>query len=149
MATLDSTDGPTPSTGKLPSASPLAGANNPPPDAALEELYQSILVCKPLITDAECSRINELFMSNEFTGRSVRTALVVAEKSGEFFKDVATNKESGELFTEVIGPLHETAERLKALAELMNVAKTRLLVALCNHAEFDPDELAWHPERRA
>jgi len=79
----------------------------------------------------------DIVRNNQRMGVPWRMTAVLAGKDGEFFRGVAENEEVAKTFANVVVPLHNFAEMLRKVAELADCAASRLMVAGCNHENFN------------
>ena len=69
--------------------------------------------------------------------RPWRLAALLASKNGDFFKALSTDADQAEVLAAAVGPMQATAELLRGMAETMDCVASRVMVAGCNHVEFD------------
>lgn len=115
-------------------------ADAPPPDeaSAAEGLFEQLMTCAPAIADKDIDTIDTLSTSQEFSGRPRRLGLLMASKGGDWFKQLAEDVEVAEPVAAALPAIAEYADRLRGLADLLELARTRASIALCNHEGFNP-----------
>jgi len=105
--------------------------------AELEAVYQGVLQCESAIHADDVEKLAAIVKNNQRMGIPWRLTAVIASKDGEFFRDVAENEETAKTLVPVIDLLSEFAELLRKVADLADCASTRLMVAGCNHEDFN------------
>jgi hypothetical protein len=102
-----------------------------------EEIFQSVLSCKPALTSAEINEIERAMALQSF-GRTRRMGLGLCLQSGEWFKQLSEDKGMAQLFSEPLEALREQITVLDSLKSALECAHARAMVAMCGHEEYDP-----------
>lgn len=102
-----------------------------------EELLESVLTCEPALPPEEMEALADRVRSNEFVGRPWRLTALLASKDGSFFRDVANSQEHAQALAPTVDVLHAFAKSLRGMADLADCAAARVLVAGCNHPDFN------------
>lgn len=103
----------------------------------LDALYEQVMSCESAIPEAQLEPLSELVKSNEYVGRQWRLTAFLASKNGDFFHEVSVNAEQAEALAATIAPLRHFAVLMRQMADLADCASSRLLVAGCNHENFN------------
>lgn len=103
----------------------------------LEQLYRSVMTCEPALEPDQLDRVANMVMDQEVTGRPWRLAALIASKDGAFYEELANDPEIARALAHTVMPLQSFAERMRGMADLAECAATRLMVAGCNHKDFN------------
>lgn len=115
----------------------MADGNVTHDDNDLDQLYEQVMNCESAITTSELEPLADLVRNQERVGRQWRLTALLASKNGEFFREVAESEEQARALAPIIGHLHDFAELLRGMADLADCASSRLMVAGCNHENFN------------
>ena len=105
----------------------------PATDQEVDRLYAEVMNCSPALAPAELDLTARYVCDQQQFGIPYQTGLVLATKDGEFFKQMAADREMAELFSTVVNPVLNCADAMRHLADLLTAGATRVTVALCNH----------------
>ena len=106
-------------------------------DEQLGQLYEQVITCESAIPQNELEPLADLVGNNERVGRQWRLTALLASKDGAFFREVAENEEKAKALAPTIELLTDFAGLMRTMAELAECASSRLLVAGCNHENFN------------
>lgn len=110
--------------------------------AELAALYQQVMACEPALAPDQLDKVADMVRDQEATGRPWRLAALLATKDGDFFKELANDPEKAKVLAPTVSVLQDFAERMRGVAELAECAAARVMVAGCNHEQFN----AWAAE---
>lgn len=106
-------------------------------DEQLDQLYEQVMTCESAIPQNELEPLADLVLNNERVGRQWRLTALLASKDGAFFREIAENEETAKALAPSIELLNDFADLMRTMAELAECASSRLLVAGCNHENFN------------
>ena len=110
--------------------------------AELAALDQQVMACEPALAPDQLDKVADMVRDQEATGRPWRLAALLATKDGDFFKELANDPEKAKVLAPTVSVLQDFAERMRGVAELAECAAARVMVAGCNHEQFN----AWAAE---
>lgn len=111
--------------------------------AELDALYQQVMTCEPALAPDQLDTVADMVKDQEATGRPWRLAALLATKDGTFFNELANDPERAKALAPTVSVLQDFAERMRMVAELAECAAARVMVAGCNHEQFN----AWATEQ--
>jgi hypothetical protein len=115
----------------------MADGNVTNRESELDQLFEQVMTCESAIPPSELEPLADLIRNQERVGRQWRLTALLASKNGEFFREVANDEEQARVLAATIGPLEDFSKLLRAMADLADCASSRLMVAGCNHEDFN------------
>ena len=106
-------------------------------ESELDALYAGVMTCQPALLPSLVEEVADAIRDNEQMGRPWRVTAVLAGKDGEFYKQVASDVETAKTMAPLIDVLTCFSKRLEAMKKLADSVTCRLLVAGCNHEDFN------------
>lgn len=106
-------------------------------DEDMEKIYQDVLHCHPLVPLGEMEALADLVFSKERVVTTWRLAALVGSKDGEFFRELASDAEMAKALAPTVDALSNAATLLRDVAQIMEGAACRIMVAGCNHEDFN------------
>lgn len=106
-------------------------------DVDLDQLYEKVMTCEPLIAPAAMDQLADLVFSKERVIHNWRMAALIASKDGAFFKEMASDPDKAKALAPIVGALDDAAELLRSMAEIMTSVSIRIGVAGCAHEDFN------------
>ena len=114
-----------------------ASDEQPTEGAELDALYQQVMTCEPALAPDQLDKVADMVKDQEATGRPWRLAAFLATKDGAFFKELANDPEQAKALAPTVSVLQDFAERMRGIAEMAECAAARVMVAGCNHEQFN------------
>jgi hypothetical protein len=74
---------------------------------------------------------------NECVGIPWRLTALITSKGGAFFKELSESEEQAKALAPTVDTLRAFSERLQMVAKLADTAASRIMVAGCNHENFN------------
>lgn len=102
-----------------------------------EQVYQQVMNCEPEISESELQPLADLVMNNERVVRQWRLTALLASKGGVFFREISQDAEMAKAHAPTVELLEDFASTMRMMAGLADCASSRLLVAGCNHQDFN------------
>jgi hypothetical protein len=106
-------------------------------DDDMDAIFEQVMSCNPALPPDQLDEVANMVLDQALTGRPWRLAALLATKDGAFFKDLASNPESAQSLAPTVEILQAFAERMRGIAELAECAAARVMVAGCNHEQFN------------
>lgn len=106
-------------------------------DDQLDQLYEQVMTCQSAIPQSELKPLADLVRNNERVGRQWRLTAVLASKDGPFFREISESEDKAKALAPTIELLNDFAVLMRTMADLAECASSRLLVAGCNHENFN------------
>lgn len=106
-------------------------------DDELEALYKDVLKCEPAIPPEQLDLLANMVRDNESVGRPWRLTALIASKDGAFFTELSESEEKAKALAPTVDALREFSDRLQMMAKLADCAASRIMVAGCNHEDFN------------
>ena len=106
-------------------------------DSELDALYEGVMTCKPVVDPADMEELADRVFSKGHLIRAWRMAALVGSKDGAFFKGLSTESDQAKALAAFVDPMRSTAELLRCMAKIMDCISTRIVVAGCNHEQFN------------
>jgi hypothetical protein len=106
-------------------------------DAKLVAIYKGVLACQPALLPSLVEEVADAVLDNQQIGMPWRITAVLAGKDGEFFTQVAEDEEMAKTMAALIDSLTFFSKRLEKMKALADTVRCRLLVAGCNHEDFN------------
>ena len=106
-------------------------------DADLDAMYESVLNCESAINSDDVEPLADLVRKNELVGIPWRLTAVIAGKDGTFFRNLSEDEGAAKALAPAVDGLYEFSNRLKKMAELAECVASRIMVAGCNHRNFN------------
>lgn len=111
----------------------------------LDELWAQFNECHPLLTLEELEEISRILFATQGI-RAIRAGLIMLTQSGrEPLEKLHGDPEMVGVYREVAQVAKDRAERLRGVAEALDTARARLLMALCDAQECPMSKSADHP----
>lgn len=101
------------------------------------QMFEQVMNCGPALPPDRLEEVADMVRDQGLTGRPWRLAALLASKDGAFFKDLAHDPEKAQALAPSVAVLYEFADRLRGVAELAECAAGRVMVAGCNHPQFN------------
>lgn len=111
----------------------IEGANETPED----RIYASVMTCEPALPPMDMEDLADLVVDMPHIVRPWRLTALLASKGGEFYREVANDAGKARALASSPDILNEFAKTLRYVADLADCAAARLLVAGCNHEQFN------------
>lgn len=106
-------------------------------DDVEERIYESVMTCEPALAAQDVSLLADLVGNKPAICRPWRLTALLAGKSGEFYRELATSEPLAQAFAATPDCLRDFAARLREVADLADCVSARVMVAGCNHPRFD------------
>ena len=106
-------------------------------EPTVDELYEQVMTCEPALPTEDLDRAADMVRSNEFIGRPWRLTALLATKDGAFFRELSEREDQAKALAPAIEPLRDFAKTLRTMADLAECVSARVLVAGCNHKDFN------------
>lgn len=103
----------------------------------MRDIYDGVLTCQSAIPKTEIELLADVVRNNGRMGIPWRLTAFLAGQDGAFYREVAENEEKAKALAPNIGALQDFAAMLKKVSELANCVSMRLMVAGCNHENFN------------
>ena len=106
-------------------------------DAGLDAVYEGVMNCRPIVPPEEMEALADLVFSKEKVIRAWRCAALIGSKDGAFFRELSTDEDKAQTLAPIVGALKDAATLMRVMAEIMDSASTRIVIAGCNHEKFN------------
>lgn len=105
--------------------------------AELDKIYEGVMTCQPALLPSLVEEVANAIRDNEQMGIPWRMTAVLAGKDGKFFREVANDVETAKTMATLIDGLTCFSKRLEQMKKFADTVTCRLLVAGCNHRNFN------------
>lgn len=106
-------------------------------DHELDALYEQVMQCEPAVPPHDMEMLADLVRNNERVGRQWRLTALLASKGGAFFRELSEDSDQAKALAPTVELLRDFAGLLRTMADLADCASSRVMVAGCNHEQFN------------